>query len=102
MNAHTKQQQDKVFETDFIDRQKSNPLFAHLLALSHVSTEICIDRENLSQLLFQAKLHTDGCFVTFVDLYSLYSAKTVRAHIVAEGLYNNIIIRDSHYAQTSI
>ena len=36
MNAHTKQQQDKVFETDFIDSQKSDPPFAHLLALSHV------------------------------------------------------------------
>ena len=36
MNAHTKQQQDKVFETDFIDSQKSDPLFAHLLALSHI------------------------------------------------------------------
>ena len=28
MNAHTKQQQDKVFETDFIDSQKSDPPFA--------------------------------------------------------------------------
>jgi len=35
MNAHAKQQQDKVFETDFIDSQKPNP-FAHLLALSHI------------------------------------------------------------------
>ena len=35
MNTHTKQQQDKVFETDFIDSQKSYPSFAHLLALSH-------------------------------------------------------------------
>ena len=35
-NAHTKQQQDKVFETDFIDSQKSDPPFAHLLALSLV------------------------------------------------------------------
>ena len=34
MNAHTKQQQDKVFETDFIDSQKPDPPFAHLLALS--------------------------------------------------------------------
>ena len=34
MNAHTKQQQDKVFETDFIDSQKSDPPFAHLSALS--------------------------------------------------------------------
>ena len=25
MNAHPKQQQDKVFETDFIDSQKSDP-----------------------------------------------------------------------------
>ena len=25
MNAHTKQQQDKVFETDFIDSQKLDP-----------------------------------------------------------------------------
>ena len=33
MNAHTKQQ-DKVFQTDLIDSQKSNPPFAHLLALS--------------------------------------------------------------------
>ena len=33
MNAHTKQQQDKVFQTDFIDSQKSDPPFAHLLAL---------------------------------------------------------------------
>ena len=32
MNAHTKQQQDNVFETDFID---STP-FAHLMALSHI------------------------------------------------------------------
>ena len=37
MNAHTKQQQDKVFETDFIDSQKSDPTFAHLLALSHMT-----------------------------------------------------------------
>ena len=36
MNAHTKQQQDKVFEMDFIDSQKSDPPFAHLLALSHI------------------------------------------------------------------
>ena len=36
MNAHTKQQQDKVFETDFIDSQKSDPPFGHLLALSHI------------------------------------------------------------------
>ena len=36
MNAHTKQQQDKVFETDFIDSQKSNQPFVHLLALSHM------------------------------------------------------------------
>ena len=39
MNAHTKQQQDKVFETDFIDSQKSDPPFAHLLALSHISVQ---------------------------------------------------------------
>jgi len=36
MNAHTKQQQDKVFETDFTDSQKPNPPCAHLLALSHI------------------------------------------------------------------
>ena len=36
MITHTKQQQDKVFETDFIDSQKSDPPFAHLLALSHI------------------------------------------------------------------
>ena len=41
MNAHTKQQQDKVFEMDCIDSQKSNPPFAHLLALS-IYTYICI------------------------------------------------------------
>ena len=40
MNAHTKQQQDKVFETDFIDSQKSDPPFAHLLALSHIQKYI--------------------------------------------------------------
>ena len=32
--TYTKQQQDKVFETDFIDSQKSDPPFARLLALS--------------------------------------------------------------------
>ena len=32
MNAHTKQQQDKVFETDFIDSQKSDP---HLRTFWH-------------------------------------------------------------------
>ena len=36
MNAHTKQRQDKVFEMDFIDSQKSDPPFVHLLALSHI------------------------------------------------------------------
>ena len=36
MTTHTKQQQDKVFETDFIDSQKLDPPFAHLLALSHM------------------------------------------------------------------
>ena len=39
MNA--KQQEDKVFETDFIDSQKSDPPFAHLLALSHIY--ICLE-----------------------------------------------------------
>ena len=38
MNAHTKQQQDKGLETDFIDSQKSDPPFAHLLALSLYTT----------------------------------------------------------------
>ena len=32
MNAHIKQQQDKVFETDFIGSQNLHP--PHLLALS--------------------------------------------------------------------
>ena len=36
MNAHTKQQQDEVFEMDFIDSQKSDPPFVHLLALIHI------------------------------------------------------------------
>ena len=39
MNAHTKQQQDKVFETDFIDSQKSEPPFAHLLELSQMQVQ---------------------------------------------------------------
>ena len=34
MNAHTKQRQDKVFQTDFIDSQTSDPPFVHLLARS--------------------------------------------------------------------
>ena len=42
MNAHTKQQQDKVFETDFIDSQKPDPPFVHLLALSLVCVYIYI------------------------------------------------------------
>ena len=33
MNAHTKQQQDKVFQTDFTDSQNPPAPFAHLLAL---------------------------------------------------------------------
>ena len=33
MNAHIKQQQDNVFETDFIDSQKSDPPFAHLFLI---------------------------------------------------------------------
>ena len=37
MNAHTKQQQDKVFETDFIGSQKPTPNDAHLLALSYIT-----------------------------------------------------------------
>ena len=41
MNAHTKQQQDKVFETDFIDSQKLEPPFVRLWALSHIQ-EHCI------------------------------------------------------------
>ena len=41
MKAHTKQQQDKVFETDFIDSQKSEPPFAHLLALNYSHDNLC-------------------------------------------------------------
>ena len=52
MNAHTKQQQDKVFETDFIDSQKSDLQFAHLLALSH----IC-DSEKQLQCTFTNSQH---------------------------------------------
>ena len=37
MNTHTKQQEDQVFEMDFIVSQKSDPPFAHILALSHIS-----------------------------------------------------------------
>ena len=33
MNTHTKQQQDKLFETDFIDSQKSDPI--HLRTFWH-------------------------------------------------------------------
>ena len=40
MNAHTKQQQDKMFQTDFIDSQKSDPPFVHLLAPSHIYISI--------------------------------------------------------------
>ena len=40
MNAHTKQQQDKVFETEFIDSQKSDPPFAHLLAQNYIYISI--------------------------------------------------------------
>ena len=36
MNAYTKQQQDKMFKTDFIDSRKSDPPFAQLLSLSHI------------------------------------------------------------------
>ena len=39
MNTHTKQQQEKVFEMDFIDSQKSNPPFVHILARSHIYSE---------------------------------------------------------------
>ena len=42
MNAHTKQQQDKVFETDFIDSQKSDPPFSHLLTISPLGIYIII------------------------------------------------------------
>ena len=41
MKALTKQQQDKVFETDFTDSQKSEPPFAHLLALNHSHDNLC-------------------------------------------------------------
>ena len=46
MNAHTKQQQDKVFETDFIDSHKSDPPFAHLLAVSHhdITDKVALDK----------------------------------------------------------
>ena len=36
MNAQTKQQQDKVFETDFVDSQKPAPHLLPFLALSHI------------------------------------------------------------------
>ena len=43
MNAHTKQQQDKVFETDFIDSQKPHTHDTHLLALSHMCMhKLCV------------------------------------------------------------
>ena len=41
MNAHAKQQQDKVFETDFIHSQKLNTHDVHLLALSHIALLRC-------------------------------------------------------------
>ena len=63
MHAHTKQQQDKVFETDFIDSQKSDPPFAHLLALSHIyihtnHVETCVCTHIFfGQLLFFPKFY---------------------------------------------
>ena len=36
MNIHTKQEQDKMFETDFIDSQTPHPHDAHFFTLSHI------------------------------------------------------------------
>ena len=54
MNTNTKQQQDKVFQTDFIDSQTSNPPSAHLLALSHmVNTEKRKEKQEVQLLNYQ-------------------------------------------------
>ena len=54
MNTNTKQQQDKVFQTDFVDSQTSNPPFAHLLALSHmVNTEKRKEKQEVKLLNYQ-------------------------------------------------
>ena len=58
MNAHTKQQQDRVFETDFIGSQKPHPPDVHILALSHIT--------NLSYTHATSLLH-----VTHVQQHSI-------------------------------
>ena len=69
----TKQQQDKVFETDFIDSQKSDPPFAHLLALSHVWTHP------------DTNTHTDACAHTprHTHTYTTHTHYTNKMKIIA-------------------
>ena len=74
MNAHTKQHTDKVFETDFIDSQKSDPPFAHLLALSH------IDNLTTPTNYFTVILVSVFCFALFVScfVFLLFKSPTNR------------------------
>ena len=44
MNAHTKQQQDKVFEIDFIDSQNRHPYNALLLALIYIQAHVAVNQ----------------------------------------------------------
>ena len=74
MNAHTKQQQDKVFETDFIDSQKSYPPFAHLLALSHIYYDF----------FFQAKVDGESDVTKLHQLFKITQAVMVNRHNMVE------------------
>ena len=72
MNAHTKQPQDKVFETDFTDSQKSDPPFVHLLALSHIyifcSSSIRSSNNHSTVWLFMHATYMWRLFVSILNV----------------------------------
>ena len=57
------QSNNKVFEMDFIDSQKSDPPFAHLLALSHVCVlYYCFSSKSMCMHLFSMSTMCASCF----------------------------------------
>ena len=98
MSAHTKKQ-DKVFEMDFIDSQKSDPPFAHLLALSHIYASITIIiiynlsyKHNAKQDFLFLHLHSCRLNISIISITVSLSDRIIIIFIIVYCLHTSLIL----------
>ena len=96
MNAYTKQQQDKVFQTDFIDSQKYDPPFAHLLALSHFIRVYQLIKSQLSHFVSFLSFFLSFFSPSFFFFFFFFCNVSNSVVTLWQYWHNNYCIQTTH------